>query len=98
ETGLRPPGKYDPAGEAITENVTCAAGRTPRNTSEANMNGRMYRLVSPPEGTQAASVDTSASIAPTKSSSGTSGSARRYDERSIRAALAYGRKVRTVPS
>ena len=35
-----PPLKYDPAGLAITMNVTCWAGRTPRNASEANMNGR----------------------------------------------------------
>jgi len=36
-TGLR---VHLPAGDAITEYVTCWAGRTPRNTSEANMNGR----------------------------------------------------------
>ena len=39
-TGLMPPLKYAPAGEAITMKVTCWAGRTPRNVSEANMNGR----------------------------------------------------------
>ena len=40
DTGFSPPAKYEPAGEAITEKVTCRADRTPRNTSEANMNGR----------------------------------------------------------
>ncbi len=39
-SGLTPPLKYGPAGEAITMNVTCCAGRTPRKVSVAIMNGR----------------------------------------------------------
>ncbi len=40
-TGFTPPVKYGPTGEAITLKVTRCAARTPRNTSEANRNGRM---------------------------------------------------------
>ncbi len=39
--GFTPLLKYAPAGLQMTMNVTCCAGRTPRNASEANMNGRM---------------------------------------------------------
>jgi hypothetical protein len=38
--GLTPPLKYAPAGDAMTMYVYSADGFTPRNTSEANMNGR----------------------------------------------------------
>ena len=45
--GLTPLLKYAPAGLQMTMKVTCWAGRTPRKTSLANMNGRRYRLFSP---------------------------------------------------
>ena len=63
------------------------------------MNGRMYRLFSPAaSGTQRWSASTSASTACTKSAGGSSGSASRWLERTIRSALASGRKVQTDPS
>ena len=62
------------------------------------MNGRRYRLVSSPDGTQARSVATSASMAPRKSASDSSGSASRRAERVNRAALSRGRNVHTEPS
>jgi hypothetical protein len=77
DTGCTPPAKYGPTGDAITRNSAAREGRTPRNRSEANMNGRRYRLISSPLGTQAASVRTSAVMAPRKSSCGSSGSAMR---------------------
>jgi len=40
DTGLTPPLKYEPTGEAITRYLTSAEGRTPRNTSDAYMKGR----------------------------------------------------------
>ena len=62
------------------------------------MNGRRYRLDSPPAGTQSTSVVTSASSEPRKTSSGSSGSASRRAERANRAALTSGRNAQTEPS
>ncbi len=62
------------------------------------MNGRRYRLVSPPVGTHASSARTSASMEARKASSGRTGRAMRVAERPNRAALTCGRKVHTDPS
>lgn len=40
DTGLTPPGKYAPAGKAITMITYSWAGLTPRPTSAAKLNGR----------------------------------------------------------
>ncbi|KIX77950.1 hypothetical protein SF12_11245 [Streptomyces sp. MBRL 601] len=82
----------------MTMYVTSAAGRTPRNASEANMNGRRYRLCSPSPGTQSRSARTSWVTDSRKTPAGSSGRARRRAERAKRSALASGRKVHTEPS
>ncbi len=76
------------------------AGRTPRKASEANMNGRRYRLFSPssPAGTHCWSTVTSWRSDSMKSRSLISGSASRRAERAKRAALTSGRKVQIEPS
>jgi hypothetical protein len=40
DTGLTPPAKYGPTGEAITRYSASSDGRTPRNASDAYMKGR----------------------------------------------------------
>ena len=62
------------------------------------MNGRMYRAMSGAVGTQARSCASSVSIASTNACSGSAGMAIRCADRLSRAALAYGRNVRTSPS
>jgi len=63
------------------------------------MNGRTYRLFSPSgSGTHLRSACTTASTEATKSATGSSGSARRREERIIRSPLASGRKVQIDPS
>ncbi|CPU67062.1 Uncharacterised protein [Mycobacteroides abscessus] len=40
DTGFTPPEKYGPTGDAMTRYSASSDGRTPRNASEAYMNGR----------------------------------------------------------
>lgn len=99
DTGRTPPGKYAPAGEAMTRNRYSLAGFTPRPTSVPIMKGRRYSDSSPPcAGTQSWSWATSASHASMNVSTGSSGIARRRAERWKRRAFWSGRKVATEPS
>ena len=79
--------------------MTSSAALTPRNASDAIMNGRIYRLCSPAaSGTQRASAMTSWRTASRKSSTGSSGSIMRAAEDCRRAALRSGRKSQIDPS
>src|ERR1700757_3186219 len=91
--------KYAPAGEAITRNRYCLAGRTPSPDSVAKTNGRRYNASSPPApGAHALSTTTSWRRDSMNISSGSSGIAsRRADER-ILAALASARNDTIEPS
>src|ERR1700757_4932630 len=91
--------KYAPAGEAITRNRYCLAGRTPSPGSVAKTNGRRYSASSPPAlGTQALSTAMSWQRDPTKRSSGSSGIASRRADDRILAALASARNETMEPS
>src|SRR5699024_4865897 len=98
-TGLTPPAKYDPAGDAISVYTYSAAGAfTPSPTDVEIMNGRRYSDASPSEGTHLRSALASSRNDPRNSSSGSAGMAIRRAEVRNRSAFASGRKAAIVPS
>ncbi len=74
------------------------AGRTPRNCSEANMNGRRYRLASSWPGTHSRSTASSSRMESRNHCSGRCGMAMRSAERFMRRALASARNRPMPPS
>ena len=98
-TGFTPPGKYGPAGEAITQYRYSADGRTPSPTSAATMNGRRYIDSSPPAGgTHSRSTSSSSASEARNSSSGSCAIASRAADARNRAAFASGRNEAIDPS
>ena len=98
-TGLSPPGKYAPAGDAMTQYRYSADGRTPRPTSVAIAKGRRYIDSSPPAGgIQARSTASSSDSEARKSSSGSGAIPSRTADVRNRDAFASGRKDATDPS
>ena len=90
--------KYAAAGVAIKIYVAWFEGRTPRPTSVAIMNGRIYKDSPTFFGTQPASAFTNSSTVLTKKSTGISGNAIRAADFAKRLAFASGRNSETPPS
>ena len=91
--------KYEPLGESSTKNENCDDGRTCRTGSVANMQRPQVEAlpVAAPAPSRRSAV-TSASTASRNRSTGSSGIARRCDDRFMRAAFASGRNTPTPPS